>query len=857
MWRAVTRRTAWEQDLNEELRSHVECRTEDLMRAGLTREEAERQARIELGTRETYKEQCREAHGLRWLDELRQDLLYAVRTFRRNRGFTAVAVLTLALGIGATTAIFTVVYAVLLRPLPYPQPDRLLYIRGDTWGPFSSGREYLAWKDRCQTLSEIAAYIESQANLTGGGEAERVTFGTVSASFFRLLGVQPVLGRIFLPEEDRPGAPSVAIISHALWKRRFGGDPSVIGGALTVDARSYTVIGILPASFLVPDQYGADYDLWMPFSANTDGAAPILVRVIGRLKPGVSYEQARAELSTILQSTLTKGIKRRAVVAPWHEDITGKARLPLLVFLAAVGCVLLISCVNVANLLLSRAATRQKEIAVRLTVGAGRSRIVRQLLTESALLALLGGLLGLVLASWVKDLLVAFISPNLPTLEPIGLDYRVLGFSLALAAVTGLAFGLAPALRASRVSLNEVLKEAGRNAAESRSGMLFRNLLLISETALAMVLLVGASLLFRSFLRTRGIDLGFKSEHTLCLTVNLTRSQYPTAKDQGRFFYQVIEGIKSLEGVQSVGGSTCPPLGGSSYSVDDLAVEGRPERIPNTYVAIVSPDYFRTMGIPLVLGRHFEDGDRDGAPSVAIVNESFARRYFPGEICLGRRVEGWLQKNSWLTIVGVVGDVRDWVESEPSPEIYLPYLQAGEPEMTLFVRTAGKPMLWAGAVRRQVASVDKDEPLHDLATLEELEARSLTPRRVNMLLLGTFAGLGLILASVGIYGVVSYSVSQRTHEIGVRMALGAERGDVLKIVVGQGLRSVLIGTAIGVGASIGLTRFLQSMLFGVKPTDPVTFVAVSLVLLVVAWLACYIPARRATKVDPMVALRYE
>jgi putative ABC transport system permease protein len=768
-----------------------------------------------------------------------------------------VAVLTLALGIGATTAIFTVVYAVLLRPLPYPQPNRLLYIRGDTWGPFSSGREYLAWKDRSQTLSQIAAYIESQANLTGGGEAERVTFGTVSASFFRLLGVQPVLGRIFLPEEDRPGAPPVAIISHALWKRRFGGDPSVIGRALTLDAKSYTVIGVLPASFLVPDQYGADYDLWMPFSVNPNGAVPILVRVIGRLKPGVSYDQARAELNTILQSTLPKGRKRHAVVVPWHEDITGKARLPLLVFLAAVGCLLLIACANVVNLLLSRAATRQKEIAVRLTVGAGRSRIVRQLLTESALLALMGGILGLALASWVKDLLVAFISPNLPTLEPISLDYRVLGFSLALAAVTGLAFGLAPALQASRVSLNEVLKEAGRNAAESRSGMLFRSLLLVSETALAMVLLVGASLLFRSFLRTRGIDPGFKSEHTLSLTIDLTLSRYPTRKDQARFFEQVIERIKNLAGVQLVGGSNCPPLLGRSGTVDDLAIEGRREKIPIVSVASITPDYFRAMGIPLKQGRYFGDGDRDGSPRVAIVSESFARRFFAGESCLGRRVEGWIQQNSWLTIVGVVGDVRGSLESDPNAVIYVPYLQAGEPFMILFVHTAGKPMLWAGSVRRQVASLDKDEPPHDLATLEELEARSLTPRRVNMLLLGTFAGLGLILASVGVYGVVSYSVSQRTHEIGVRMALGAERGDVLKIVVGQGLRSALAGTCVGVAASIGLTRFLQTMLFGVKPTDPVTFVAVSLVLLVVAWLACYIPARRATKIDPIEALRYE
>jgi putative ABC transport system permease protein len=355
----------------------------------------------------------------------------------------------------------------------------------------------------------------------------------------------------------------------------------------------------------------------------------------------------------------------------------------------------------------------------------------------------------------------------------------------------------------------------------------------------------------------RGIDQGYKPERILSLTIDLTLSKYPTPKGQARYFEQVIEGIKSLKGVESVGGNGCPPLGGRMASISPLAVEGRSEKVPIAFNANISPDYFRTLGIPLKMGRFFDNRDREGSPSVALVNESFARRYFPGETCLGRRVESWVHKNDWLTIVGVVGDARAWVEREPNPEIYLPYLQAGEPYMTLLVRTAGNPMLWAGAVRRQVASVDKDQPPHDLATLEQLQAASLTPRRVNMLLLSSFAGLGLLLASVGIYGVVSYSVSQRSHEIGVRMALGAERGDVLKIVVGQGLRAVLIGAGVGVAASIGLARFLQTLLFGVKPTDPVTFVAVSLVLLVVAWLACYIPARRATKVDPMVALRYE
>ena len=716
----------------------------------------------------------------------------------------------------------------------------------------------MAWRNESRTLSPVSAYMYSWFNLTGGGEPERVTCGLATASFFSLLGVHPVVGRIFLPQEDRPGGPPVVILSYALWKRRYRGDPSVIGKGLNLDDKTYTVVGVLPVTFVIPDQYKIDYALWVPLAESETGAGPFrIVRVIGRLKPGVALATARSELDTILQSTLRGRIKMSVVLSPWHEQITEKFRSSLLLFLGAVGFLLLIACVNVANLLLSRAATRQKEIAVRLTVGAGRARVVRQLLTESLLLALLGGLFGLALARCGKDLLVAFISPNLPALEPISVDYRVLGFSLALAVVTGLGFGLIPALQASRVSLNEVLKEAGRSGTEFRHGMHFRNLLTISETALAMVLLVGAGLLFKSFLRVRGIDPGFKSERTLSLTIDLTLSKYPTPKDQARFFQQLLEGIKSTDGVQSVGGSGCPPLGGHLNSVSDLAVEGRSERIPLTFVAKVSPDYFRTMGIPLRQGRYFGEGDREGSPSVAMVNESFARRNFPGETCLGRRVESWVHKNDWLTIVGVVGDVRGGVEREPNPEIYLPYLQAPEPYMTLLVHTAGNPLLWADAVRRQVASVDKDQPPHDLATLERLQAGSLTSRRVNLLLLSAFAGLGLILASVGIFGVVSYSVSQRTHEIGVRMALGAGQAEVLKLVLGQGLLLAFIGIGIGLAASLGMTRLLQTMLFGVKPTDPATFFAVGLLLSGVALLASYLPARRAIKVDPIVALRYE
>ena len=864
-WTRFFRRRHWDEERARELEAYLETETDENIARGMSPEEARYAAHRKLGNITRIREEIYTMNSLEWVETIWQDLRYAIRMLARNRGFTAVAVVTLALGIGATTAIFTVVNAVLLRPLPYPHPEQLVYVKenlGPPTGiiPFGFTTDFVAWRNQSRTLSPVAAYMYSQVNLTGGHEAERVVCGVASSSFFSLLEVHPAVGRVFLPQEDRPGAPPVAVLSHALWKRDFDGDPSVVGRGVTLDGKTYTVVGVLPATFVIPDEFKTEYALWMPLTLSNTGPAPFpVVRVIGRLKPGLSMEQARSELDSISKSTvrIRKGFTKSVAISAWHEEITSQARLSLLLFLAAVGLLLLIACVNVANLLLSRSATRQKEMAVRLAVGAGRVRIVQQLVTESTLLALLGALVGLALARGGKDLLVTFISPNLPALEPISLDYRVLGFSLALAIVTGVAFGLAPALQASRVPLNETLKESSRGALEFRSRFGFHNLLIISETSLALVLLVGAGLLVRSFMRVRGIDMGFKFEHTLSMDIDLTPSKYPTSRDQSRFFQQVMERIKGLGGVESVGGSSGPPLGGYTSSISDLTLQGRPEQIPTTIYAMVSPDYFRTMGIPLMQGRNFTDADREGSPSVVIVNETFAHRYLPGENCLGRKIESWIQKNDWLTIVGVVGDVRSSAESEPTPEVYLPYLQVGSPHMTLLVRTAGDPMHWAAALRNQVATVDKDQPPHDLAALDELQTASLTSRRVNMLLLSAFALLGLTLASVGIYGVVSYSVTHRTHEIGIRMALGAGQPAVLKLVVRQGLSLALIGIVIGLAASLGLTRFLQSLLYGVRPIDPVTFVAAALLWTAIALLACFIPARRATKVDPIVALRYE
>ena len=798
------------------------------------------------------------------MGSLSQDLRYSARLFCKSPGFTATVVLTLGLGIGATTAIFTVVNAVLLRPLPYPQPERLVAINEDLDGqmtlPFALDGEYLAWKNQSRTLSQIAAYNSSRANFAGAA-AERVICGHATASFFSLLGVQPLLGRLLLPEDDLPGSAPVAILSHALWSRHFGGDPAVIGRSLTLDGKSYTVVGVLPATFLVPDRYafrgGSDYDVWIPFTLGEAGTpTPVLMRVLGRLQSGVSPERARAELDSILQPTIRKGRTKHVRISTWHEQIIGEAKASLLLLLAAVGFVLLIACANVANLLLSRSGAREKEIAVRLVLGAGRYRIFRQLLTESLLLALLGGVAGLLLALWGTDLLVALISPNLPTLEPIRLDYRVLCFTMGLTFFSGLAFGLAPALQASKAELAQSLKEASRNASRARSRRRLQNLLVVFETALAMILLIGASLLIQSFARLRGIDTGFDRDRVLSVAVSLTPSDYPSPRDQARYFQQAIDGLKQLPGVQAAGANTTLPLG--SYStIATTSFEGQPESELQVSWATVCSDYLRAMGIPVLRGRGLGDSDREGSPGVALVNESFVRRYCPNDDCISRRVGSPVRKNEWVTIVGIVGNVRSAPETESTPEMYLSYLQAPEAHMYLIVRTEGDPMGLAAAVRGQLARVDERQPTFDIMTLEDRIADSIAPWKVNMILLSVFASLGLVIGAIGIYGVVSYSVSQRVHEIGIRMALGAQRKDVLSLVVGQCMGLAFVGEVVGLGGALAWNQVLSSMVFGVTTTDASTYSAVSLFWTVIAFLACYVPARRATKVDPIIALRCE
>jgi len=780
----------------------------------------------------------------------------------RAPGFTFAAVVTIGLGIGASTAIFTVVNAVLLRPLPYPEPHRLVYIK-ENYGtsginPLVASREFYAWKRQTRTLSDLAGYISTTANLTGGGESERVICGSATASFFQLLGIQPLMGRRFLPGDDTPDAAPVAILSHALWQRRFGGDPSVVGRTLGLDSKTHTIVGVLPETFQIPDRYNMrqqGYDVWVPFARDETMPGFTIMRAIGRLGPGATLEAARAELDTILQPTVRKGRTKHVVLLKWHDEIAGGAKRPLLFFLSAVGLVFLIACVNVATLLLSRAAVREPEIAVRLALGATGSRILGQLLTESLLLSLCGGLLGLALAVSGTDVLVAVIAVNLPIVDPIRVDYRVVGFGAALTLLAGFVFGLTPALQASSLQLNRWLKERGAGGAIGRSRRLL-DVLVVVEVALTMVVLIGATLVAKSYLQLRAIDPGYRSRGVLTAAVHLAPARYAAPRDQAAFFQQAIQRLADLPGVQSVSAVSSLPLGSYSGSVS-TSIQGRPDAPVTVAMASVSPGYFRSLGIPLIRGRDLTDGDRDGSPGAVVVNQSFVRRYCRDDDCLGTRIESWIEKDGWMTVVGVVGDVRDDPEQPPSPTVYVSYLQAGEPAMYLVLYVTGDPTGIAAAVRRRIATVDNSQPAYDIMTLDERLADALAPHWANTRLLGAFGVVALALGCIGVYGVMSFAVSRRTHELGVRIALGAGRRQMLALVMRHGLILVVIGDACGLAAALALNRALASLVFQVATTDAVTYAAAAVLWTFVVLVACYIPARRATAVNPLLALRSE
>ncbi len=862
----LLRRERGEREFDEELESHLQMHIDDGVRAGLTPAQARREAILKLGGIETTRENYRDRRGLPLLETALRDIAYSLRMMRRTPAFSATVVLTMALGIGATTAIFTVVNGVLLRQLPYPEPNRLVYIKHDLGmgrpNPFCYTFDYASYRKNARTLSQLGGYLWFQANLTGGGEAERVVGMRATESLFGILGARPALGRGFLPEEDRQGGPAVALLSYPFWKRHFGGSAGALGKTLTLDATSYTVIGVLPEGFLIPDQFGRDipYDIWTPFGIGDTGkttGGEIMLQAIGRLKPGVNPEAAATELNTLIRKRLGSGRSNHAVVVPWQEEVGGGAARALILFCCAVGLVLLIACVNVANLLLSRAASRGKEMAMRRALGAGRGRLMRQLLTESLLLSMIGGALGLLLALWAKNALVVFLSPGLPTIHPIRLDLRVLLFNVCLAVATGLAFGLAPGLRASGARLNDFLKDAGRSLTDSKGNQRVRSALVVFEVALAMLLLSGAGLLFRSFLRLRGIDPGFRSERVLSFDVNLTRSVYPNAHAQGAFFEQALARIQRLPGVESAALGAGLPLSGTSWGWNGITIEGQQPIRTEITSAAVTPEYLRVMEIPLLGGRGFTAQDRAGAPEVVIVNQSFVRQFLPDGNVIGRRIGSGGSKNEWMTIVGVMRDVRPEPEREPGPQFFQSYLQQAGPHATFVVRTTGDPMRMAAAIRGELAAVDRSQPPYHIRSLDEIRSGMLKPRRVNLTLVAAFAGLALVLGCIGIYGVMAYSVGRRTHEIGVRVALGAQQKQILGGVLTDGLALIGAGVVMGVIAEVALMRLMASQLWGVSASDPWTLVGVALIVTASGILACSLPARRAVRVDPAVALRYE
>jgi len=878
-------------EIVEELALHLEAAYEDALAAGLSEAEAEARALRSYDWRLLECELSRAERpaaaralqpsleligrkGGRRMGSFIQDLRFGVRMLMKQPGFTLIAVLTLALGIGANTAIFSVVNAVLLRPLPYSEPGRLVQVwvtnpQANRWGDWVSYPDFLDWREQNTVFDEIGACREFPFNLTGTDSPEALFGAYVSASLFTVLGVKPILGRTFLAEEDRPGANRVAVISHGLWQRRFGADPGLIGKTIQVDGESHVVVGIMPPGFKfhwLVALGGVEYEIWIPHGPPDelqDRGSPNF-RVVARLKRDVTVEQAQANMDAVARSVAEQNPGRQGMgvkVMSLRRKVTIDAQPALLLLSAAIGLVLLIACGNVANLLLAQGDARQHETAIRGALGASPARMVRQRLTESMLMGAVGGATGLLLAFLAIQFIIK-LGPNIPRLDQTSIDLRVLSATLSLSLVTGLLFGTIPALRSSRVDINDTLKQGGRGIIW-RDGAGLRSILLVGEMALALTLLVGAGLLIRSFLQLHSVESGFDPTRVLKAWMFLPEKQYPTSRQQAQFIRQVVERIQALPEVEAAGASTALPLYGNDNGY--FRVEGQPESMPNEpYVDAeypkITPDYFRAMGIHVLRGRPFTWADDENSPEVAIVNEWMSRRYWPGEDAIGKRVcidyrDG---QPVWRQIVGVVNDVKhDGLAASTRPQIYIPTMQFTHSGTILAIRAKGDPAALANTIRRQVAALDRNQPVLDIGTMEKVVSDSVADRRFQMTLLTIFAAMALILSATGVYSVMAYAVARRTREMGIRLALGAPPRDVLRLVVGQGMKLALAGVGIGLAAAFGLTRLMRGLLFGVSALDPLTFVAVALLLTGVALVACCIPARRAMRVDPLTVLRSE
>ena len=811
------------------------------------------------------------------MDTLFNDIRYGIRSLLKRPGFAAIAVITLALGIGANTAIFSVVNAVLLRPLPFPNGEQLVIVWEDaSFAGFPRNTpavaNYVDWKTQNSVFAEMAATDRRSFNLTGDGEPQKVEAFGVTANFFSLLGVKPALGRVILPEEDKPEANKVAMINYGLWQQRYGGERSIVGRELLLNGEKYTVVGVMPAGFQFLD---SRVDLWVPIAFTSERLASRTshyLKVVARMKPNVTLAQANADIHTIAQRIAkdhpAEAGRLSAFVVPLRDELAGDVRRPLLVLLVAVGFVLLIACANIANLLLSRAASRKREMAVRAAMGASRLRILRQLLVESLLLAAVGSLVGLLLATWSFAFLQRLIPDGLALSTKLSLDPMVLAFTLVVTLLTAVIFGLAPAFQTSSIDLNEALKQGGGRSGLNAGGNRLRSAMVVAEVALALVLLVGAGLLIQTFLKLRDQYSGLWPQTVLTLRTVLPRGKYQGSQQRTAFYKQVLERVHSLPGVISAGYSTSVPLamkgGTNGFWVEGRTIE---QAIAGglSYDANhrqVSVDYLKTMGIPIRQGRAFNDSDNEKSIPVAIVNETMARQYWPGEDPIGKRFtlgDPGDKNLSWITVVGIAGDVRQMgVDEAVKAEMYFPYLQSPEfsyyTPRDLAIRTSVDPLSLVSAVRNEIHQVDPAQPISEVRTMEAVLGEETASRRLGMTLLTIFAALALLLATLGIYGVLAYFVVQHTQEIGVRMALGAQRRDILVLVLKKGMTLALLGVAIGLTAAFALTRLMAGLVYGVSPTDPLTYAGLAALLTLVAFFACYVPALRATRVDPMVAL---
>ncbi|HEV2490072.1 MAG TPA: ABC transporter permease [Candidatus Acidoferrales bacterium] len=881
-----------DREFTAELDAHLSLLTEENIRRGMSPAEARRQAHIRLGGSAQLRETNRELRSLPFFETLWQDLRFSSRLLCKNPGFTAIAVLTLALGIGANTAIFSVVDAVLLRPLPFTQPSRLIALHeglpkmGYPKMGFSPP-DLAVFAREQKSFSAIGSFQNEHVNISGHGEPVRVMAARISASLLPMLGAQPVLGRTIAPEEDVPGH-NVVLLGYGLWQRRYGGDRNILGQNIQLDRQPYTIIGVMPQNFEFPlagpEENGSPADLWLPMAFTPtdmqDWGGSYFTSVLGQLRSGVTLHQARdeaAQLSDVivnsyppaLKNTI-RGARLEVLEVPFQQDVVGSVRTLLLVLMAAVAFVLLIACANVATLLVSRAAARQKEIAVRIALGATRLRLVRQMLTESLLLALGGGAFGLFLAFWAKDFILALVPPSIALPRHVPLHGGVLVFALISSIAAAVLFGLAPAFQVASASMHSSLQEGGRSATLGRSRHRLQGFFVVVEFALAMILLVGAGLLIRSFGNLLITNPGFRPGNVLTLNISLPRQAYSRAAQLQDFYKQLLDRVSNLPGVQTAALSSDLPL--NAHEMVAFNIEGRPASEGQTPEAIcqswLQGDYFQTMGIPLLQGRGFTPEDRLGSQFVAIMSLSAARKFWPGQNPLGKRIK-WGVNGPWQTVVGVVGDVSEQSFDEPQlPHVYRPYNQvdAGFLEqdpfsdwhaMNISLRTHADPASLASAVLAQVNSLDPDLAVPAIRTMTQVIRSSFSGPEFNTVLLGALAGLALFLAAIGIYGVLAYVVAQQAHEIGIRMALGANPRNVLRLVLGRGVRLVGIGAAFGLAAAVGLTRLMKGLLYGVSAMDPSTFIAVVALLVAVALLASYIPARRAMRVDPMTALRYE